>query len=196
MNPNPGVGLTDEDFDTLRDMAENGVRSYARPGGGDGPTPEPKGVPVTCRKCGYVWRFTGRSRRATCSVCGAKTNPASPPEGDTTRGVPIELCNAIRAAAHDGQSFGAIARLFTSINSRETARLHATGRCSHGDGDYPPLTEDRDAGFGHRKVDADTCRQLREGFNAGVFNTFTEAGDAVGCFRTTAARHIKGECGH
>lgn len=183
-----GSALTEQDFERLRELAESDAR-VARDGWG----PAPDEPWVECHRCGYEWTYTGSRARADCPRCRARPVVDGHEDG---RGLTLAMCNAIRCAAEDGNSYRAIARLFGFISSAETARLHAIGECVHEAVDYPPVARDRDSGFGHQKLSAGRCRLLRRRYRRGEFETYAEAGEAVDVHRTTAATHIKGECKH
>lgn len=178
-----GVGLTEADYDKLRTLYEHGPNAF------DDPEPPGDESLLTCPYCGYEWNYTGDNHRADCPDCRGKF-PMT--DIQDRRGITREMCNAIRCAAADGKSSREIATLFGFIDDPTAANNHATGRCSH-DGGIRPV--DMAAGT-PTKVDAAACHRLRERWGRGDFETYTEAGEWLGVFRTTAAKHIREECHH
>lgn len=122
--------------------------------------------------------------------------PLAYPWRDGRATVTLEMCNAIRCAAHDGVSYTRIAEMFDALCGRGHARQHAVGsrpRCTH-DG-VEPVTEGRTPGP-EGKLSAADCATMRRRYESGEYDTYTAAGEAFGLSRPSAARHIKGNCGH
>lgn len=185
-------GLTPEDYAKLADMAANGVRDYAKHGGGRNGdhADEPDGQRVICRTCGHEWRTISPFERVTCSACGYKTPNPNGPDTPDGRGLTTPMCNAIREAAHDGLSIREITDLFTFTGGVQTTRRHAFGRCKHDDA-APTEPGTRNP---YRNVDADECGRLRSRYDDG--EPVTDLADATGRSKSTVYRHIVGECSH
>lgn len=180
------IGLTDDDFEKIEDMVENGVRSYAKNGGARPPSEERDPTEVTCQNCGYVWNYLGQRSSADCPECHHNT-PLSPARaGDIT----LAMCNAIREAARDGLSYTEVAETLSFLNGRRVARDHAVGRCSHSGGvDAVPLRRQSTT-----DVSPEECRDFRTSYESG--RSVTEISRFSGRDEATVYRHIEGDCSH
>lgn len=180
-------GLTPTDIETLRDIAENGVYDYAH----HSSEPDPDTTLVECHHCDYQWNYTGTRRRATCPQCG-KNTPSGISISEDARGLSVRMCNAIRAAAEDDKTYREITELFSFVRYPRTANEHATGRCSHGAGDYPPVPPERDPGPTN-PVTREECEAIRDAYDD---STIVEIVDATGRSKSTVWRHATHECTH
>lgn len=115
------------------------------------------------------------------------------PEPQDGRGLTIQQCNAIRAAADDGLTYREIASLFTFIGCGTAANRHATGQCQHGDGDYPPVPSRREPGP-QNPIDAEECAWIRDQYRNGY--SCNKIGDAIDRAQSAAYRHVTGNCSH
>lgn len=141
----------------------------------------------------------GRLAETGAHAWGINGDPADPDpddgkqlEGQDGRGLTIEQCNAIRAAAEDGKTYREIADLFAFLET-PTAYRHAVGDCSHGAVDYPPVPSQRDPGPVNA-VDDQECRELREHYAEGV--TVNDLADETGRSLSTVYRHVGRNCSH
>jgi hypothetical protein len=104
--------------------------------------------------------------------------------------VTVELCNAIRCAAHDGVSYARIAEMFGPITDRKHAQKHAAGgHCNH-DGIEPVSSNPGGT------VDASLCATLRAKWKRGEISTYREAAQFASISPSTAYSHINDECNH
>lgn len=152
------------------------------------------------RKLGE-WADSGLNPNSVHSDIGTdvslnnESTPSQPWRLDEGRSdVTRELCDAIRCAAEDGLSYARIAELFNSV-TRSSVRRHARGECCHTNG-LPPVLDDRSPGPVNKYVTEDKCLRLRNLYERGYFDTYEEAGEWLGRAKSTAIRHIKGECKH
>lgn len=181
----PDIGLTDADRRALADMAANGVRAYAKNGGGRADTEPTDATKVTCERCSRTWYYAGDRCRAQCSRC--KKWNALAPDG---RGLTAPMCAAIREAARDGLSYRQIADLFTFIGSGKAAHPHATGACSHDPG-VAPVDRVYPA---YGNVDGAECADLRHKYRSGA--SVTALHRRTGRSESTVYTHVSGACSH
>lgn len=122
------------------------------------------------------------------------TGPLHYPWRDGRGTVTLEMCNAIRCAAHEGVSYTRIAEMFDALSNRSHARRHAMGlRCAH-DG-VEPVSEARHTGP-KGKLSTTDCAVLTRRYESGEYDTYKAAGEDFDISRPVAAKHIKGDCRH
>lgn len=107
--------------------------------------------------------------------------------------VTLEMCNAVRCAAHDGHSYRTIGEMFSFLSGKQNARLHAIGECRHTGGVAP--VGPRQPGPGNR-VTRLACNRMRRRYRTGEYETTRAAADEEDVSPNAAWRHITGECSH
>ena len=114
---------------------------------------------------------------------------------DGRSGVTLEMCNAVRCAVDDGLAYREVAELFSFLSDRTHAHAHATGECRH-EGGVEPTETGGNPGPPAGRVAKTTCTQLRRMWRLGTFDTYADAASWADTSRSTAWKHISGECRH